>query len=73
MDLRRYFSSAEPNKTGQGEEGTAKEKETTTKWKSSEKLDYEAKRKRSFLVSWTKEFLWLEHDKLNNNVLPGVS
>ncbi len=54
MDLRRYFSSAEPNKTGQGEEGTAKEKETTTKRKSSEKLDYEAKRKRSFLVSWTK-------------------
>ncbi len=66
MDLRRYFSPAEPNKTGQGEEGTAKEKETITKRKSSEKLDYEAKRKRSFLVSWTKEFLWLEHDKLNN-------
>ena len=65
MDLSRYFSSAEPNKRGQGEEGAAKEK-PTTKRKSYDKSDYEGKRKRSFMVSWTKEFMWLEYDELNN-------
>lgn len=42
--------------------------QTTSKFKSSEKSDYEVKRKCSFLVWWTKEFPWLEHDKVNNTM-----
>lgn len=51
IDLSQYFSSTQSRKND-------KEEQTTTKHKTLKKLDNEAKSKRGFVVSWTKEHVF---------------